>query len=247
MKLPLIVAHRGASGTCPENTMLAFWTASSTADIIELDVQLTKDSELVVFHDRNLERITGDKGGIADYTLEQLLQKDVGKWMGNGFSERIPTLEQVLSTLPDATSFIIEIKPQGREIENNHTLEQRVIEVLEKDLSINKGYISVRDIDTYEWINSNLSKYPVALMQKKRSPSEFHSLLSEYKIPIAQIRRHTYDEQSYGELSNIVQKMYVYFADYPEEWKFLIERGVDGILTNYPDRLRGYLKMQFKL
>ena len=63
------IAHRGASGLAPENTILGFWTAiASGADIIELDIQVTKDQQLVVFHDRSLERITGDQGGLADFT-----------------------------------------------------------------------------------------------------------------------------------------------------------------------------------
>ena len=75
MEVPIvkIYAHRGYSGFYPENTMLAFqkaWEAGS--DGIELDVQLTKDGELVVIHDETLDRTTDHTGRVCDYTLEEL-------------------------------------------------------------------------------------------------------------------------------------------------------------------------------
>ena len=68
-----VFAHRGSSGTYPENTMLAFEKAvEEGCDGIELDVQLTKDGQVVVIHDEELERTTGTKGFVRDYTLEEL-------------------------------------------------------------------------------------------------------------------------------------------------------------------------------
>ncbi len=239
MSYPLCIAHRGASGIAPENTMIAFWTAIQSADMIELDVQL-KDKQLVIFHDRTLKRITGDIHGIADYTLEQLMKMDFGAWKSDKFKNtKIATLEQVLTELPDKKSLIIEIKPQGRE--NGRILEQRVIELLEEHVISNNSYISVRDVDTYQWMNRNFPKYPIALMQKKRSPTEYHRLLQEYNIKIAQIRKDSYSDNYYNEINRIVKRVNVYFADTPVEWQYLIDRNVSGILTNYPTLYQGYI------
>ena len=71
--MPLIYGHRGASADAPENTMRAFaLAADQQADGVELDVQLSRDGHLVVFHDETLERVTGESGMVCDNTLDEL-------------------------------------------------------------------------------------------------------------------------------------------------------------------------------
>lgn len=91
-----VYAHRGYSGRYPENTMLAFREAVKTGcDGIELDVQLTKDGQVVVFHDETLERVTGVKGNVRDFTLEELKKFDADQiWSGIHGFEPIPTFEE---------------------------------------------------------------------------------------------------------------------------------------------------------
>ena len=109
---PLIWAHRGASGHAPENTLPAFQLAADMgADGVELDVQLTRDGEIVVCHDETLDRTSGGKGRIQDYTLAELKRLDFSN--GNLAYEgvRIPTLEEVLKLLtPTRLTVNIEIK-----------------------------------------------------------------------------------------------------------------------------------------
>ena len=77
MKKPLVWAHRGASGYAPENTLPAFkMAADMKADGVELDVQLTKDGEIVVCHDETIDRTSNHKGLVMDYTLEELKKMD---------------------------------------------------------------------------------------------------------------------------------------------------------------------------
>lgn len=101
MTKTLIFAHRGSSGTRPENTMPAFEEAvRSGADGIEFDVQMTSDGELVVIHDENVDRTTNGKGKIIDHSLTQLRKLDAGSWFSPAFGkEPIPTLDEVLSFL----------------------------------------------------------------------------------------------------------------------------------------------------
>ncbi|MHA2097469.1 MAG: glycerophosphodiester phosphodiesterase [Candidatus Kariarchaeaceae archaeon] len=243
------IAHRGASGVAPENTMLAFWTAiSSNADMIELDVQITKDRELVIFHDRSLSRITGEDEGIADFTLFELKKKDVGIWKNELFAgTRIPTFVEVLSDLPKNTSLIVEVKPQNHPIENDRLLERRILDNLDDErvnYGVGLGYISVRDEETFEWFNENTSKYSIGLMQKKRSVEEFLTLVKEYKIQFSQIRPAMYKEDDFTQLSKTGTKIIVFYADYPTEWDYFIRNNVSGILTNYPSLLSGYLKLR---
>ena len=91
-----VFAHRGYSGRYPENTMLAFREAEKTgADGIELDVQLSKDGQLVIIHDETLDRTTDGKGYVKDYTLSELKALNASVIKGGAFPpERIPTFEE---------------------------------------------------------------------------------------------------------------------------------------------------------
>ena len=88
------IAHRGASGYAPENTMAAFEKAfEMRADMLELDVQLSKDGQVVVIHDSSVERTTNGQGKVGDLTLEEVLRKlDAGSWYHTEFKgEVVPT------------------------------------------------------------------------------------------------------------------------------------------------------------
>ncbi len=99
----MVIAHRGFSGEAPENTLAAFRKAIEVgSDMLELDVQLSKDKEVVVIHDETLERATNGQGKVADFTLKELKKLDAGFRFGPQFSgERIPTLKEVLELAKD--------------------------------------------------------------------------------------------------------------------------------------------------
>ena len=112
---PLIIAHRGASGLAPENTLAAFHKALEVgADAIELDVRLTRDGRVVVIHDRMLNRTTTGKGPVGTYSLEEVKSLDAGSWFGPQFSgERVPTLEEVFDVMPPEFPVYVELKARG--------------------------------------------------------------------------------------------------------------------------------------
>ena len=109
-RLPLVIAHRGDVTNAPENTIQAFKKALDLgADGIELDVRLTKDERLVVFHDRCLDRTSNGTGPVNHYTQEQVLGLDAGSWFGPEFQgERTPTLDEVFESLP--ADFLINVE-----------------------------------------------------------------------------------------------------------------------------------------
>jgi glycerophosphoryl diester phosphodiesterase len=95
---PYIVAHRGISAKAPENTLAAFNLAASVPgiDMVELDVRLTKDEEVIVLHDRTLQRTSTGNGPARNYSLEEIRGLDAGSWFHPMFSEqRIPTLAEI--------------------------------------------------------------------------------------------------------------------------------------------------------
>jgi len=109
---PRIVAHRGASFEAPENTLAAFKRAWALGvEAVELDVRVTKDGEVVVFHDPTTLRIGGVDRAIADQTFAELRTLDVGAWKHIKYrGERIPTLAEALSTMPGGRTMFVEIK-----------------------------------------------------------------------------------------------------------------------------------------
>ena len=98
MRKPWVIAHRGASGHAPENTLAAFERAIALgARFIETDLRLTRDSRFVAIHDSTLERTTNGKGNVRDLTLAEIRKLDAGMWFDREFmGQQVPTLEEVL-------------------------------------------------------------------------------------------------------------------------------------------------------
>ncbi len=96
---PAVVGHRGAMGSCPENTLGSFGRAADEgADWIELDVHLSRDGVAVVLHDETLERTTSGRGRVDRHSAAQLARLDAGSWYGAAWAaERVPTLEEALA------------------------------------------------------------------------------------------------------------------------------------------------------
>lgn len=135
-----VFGHRGAAGTHPENTMCSFVEAlRARADGIELDVQLTKDGEIVIIHDETVDRTTNGKGWVKDFTYGEIKKLDAGSFFSAKFrGERIPLLDEVLSWATSNDLLInIELKNNLIDYEGleeavitlikQHHLEERII------------------------------------------------------------------------------------------------------------------------
>jgi glycerophosphoryl diester phosphodiesterase len=107
-----IIAHRGESIDCPENTIPSFEKAFALgADGIECDLQLTKDNVGVIFHDRTLEKKTGEKAAVADLSFAELRRKDLGSWKSAKWAGiTVATIEETLAVIPDSKVVHVELK-----------------------------------------------------------------------------------------------------------------------------------------
>ncbi len=129
MKPFLVIGHKGASKTCPENTLKAFKKAIELkADYIEFDVHLSKDKKIVVSHDPDIQRITGQPGIIKEMTLSELKQFDFGE------GEQIPTMEEVIEVTKGKIGLQVEIKARG--------LEKQLVSILKREGLIETTIIS---------------------------------------------------------------------------------------------------------
>lgn len=132
---PWVVAHRGYRAKYPENTTVAFEAAISVeADMIELDVCLSRDRIPVVIHDKTLDRTTNGKGLVSEHTLSELKELDAGSWFSTEFKdETIPTLEEALLKIKGRVTVNIEIKPESfEELSPQDAIEVQVCEMVEK-------------------------------------------------------------------------------------------------------------------
>ena len=125
-----VVAHRGAAGRAPENTLASIRAAIEDAsDWVEIDVQETVDGEVVVVHDSDFMKLAGVDLKVWDGTLEQIRDIDIGSWFDPQFSaERVPTLAEVLEEAKGKTRVVIELKYYG----HDQQLEQRVVDIVEQ-------------------------------------------------------------------------------------------------------------------
>lgn len=229
----LIYAHRGSSAKYPENTMLAFKKALlAGASGIELDVQLTRDQEIVIFHDLRLTRIFNKPGKISDYTLQELKKWDAGKWKGKQYERiKISTLEEVL-LFATKKRFRLNIELKNF-FSMNNGLENKVIQLLNKYNLFDKVVISTFNPLSLQVIRELDHRIRVALLYfgHLERPWEYaikyncdflHPPLSEVNQEMVQ----TCAQQ------NI--KIFPYHVNSKEDITAMIQMGVNGIITSRP-------------
>jgi len=140
----LVMGHRGAEALAPENTMAAFEAGlKAGADLLELDVQLTADDRVIVFHDFTLGRKTSDPRWVRDVTWEEIRQLDMGSWFDPHYTDqRIPLLEEVLAWAKGRVPLCIDLKTG---FAFNHRLEKKVAKLVERNQMVDEVVIIAWD------------------------------------------------------------------------------------------------------
>ncbi|MED0675699.1 glycerophosphodiester phosphodiesterase family protein [Aneurinibacillus thermoaerophilus] len=229
----LIYAHRGSSINYPENTLPAFAHAiKEGANGIELDVQLTKDGHVVVFHDWILQRITGQKGKISDYTLTQLRKMDFGAWKHPRFAGTpIPTLEQVLTRIAGKNITLnIELK---NFFAMKNGLEQKVIQLVHSHKMARQVIISTFNPFSLELLRKHDCKTDIAFLYFGQLREPWRYAL-EYKCAYIHPPVRGVNAQLLEICRSHGLKIVPYQVDTLAEIKQMIELGTDGIITPRP-------------
>jgi len=229
-----IIAHRGASGYAPENTRASILEGlKQGCDGFEVDVQLTKDNKVVVFHDWSLERISNGKGFLKDQTLDELKSLDIGNWFSKKFKgEKIMTLEELLNIIPEEKILNIEIKVRHGEI---NQIEGKVVEILERYDRINRNMIiSSFDHKIIKKIKEIKPEIQVGLLITA-GLLNMKNYISNFDLYSVHCGGEFISKINVEELNNNNIKTYAWTVNTLEEAKTLDSFGVDGIITNYPD------------
>lgn len=234
-------AHRGASAYCPENTMASFRKALELgATGIETDVQRAKDGRLVLIHDESLKRTTGDDRLVKDVTYEELAALDAGSWFDPSFQdERIPALEELLELVKDKGTIV------NLELKNGVILypgiEEQLIEAV-------KAYGLSEQV-----VISSFNHYSLAIC-KQLAPEIRTGILYmeglyrpwDYAASLRADALHAY---KYAVLPEWVQEAaaqgiayHPFTVNEEIEMERLLQFGVSGIITDYPDRLDALMK-----
>ena len=240
-----VIAHRGASAYFPENTMVSFEGAIALgADMVELDVQLTADGEVVVFHDERISRCTNGRGSIADYTLVELKKLDAGSWFDKKYAgARLPTLVEALELCKDKIAVNVEIKTEAVTDTISNGIEEKCLRIVDKIAMRKHVIFSSFDPRAVQHLKEIDGQIPAAVLFAKKHygsqlPSEIIAALGADAINCSQ------RELSKEWLADLKQHgipVNVYTVNDEKSMRRLLALGVDGIFTNWPDVLKNVL------
>lgn len=256
---PAVLAHRGGAGLWPENTLEAFRNAwAMGVDVLELDVHGTRDGAIVVIHDATVDRTTDGTGAVQDMTLPEIQALDAGYWFTpdggqtypyRGKGVRIPTLEEVFRALPDAR-FNIEIKsndppivPALAELVKRMGMEDQVLigsfdhaiaQQVRHALPTVATFASQTEVRSF-WILLTLR-----LPRIWRPVPETLQVPQTYRLAGREVT--VLSPRFVRSAHNMGVRVDVWTVNDPDEMARVLDMDVDGIITDYPDRLLDLLR-----
>lgn len=235
----LAIAHRGASGYAPENTLVAFRRAvAQGVSFIETDLHLTRDAHFVAIHDENVDRTTNGHGPIQNMTLAEVRRLDAGSWFASEFmGERVPTLDDVLEfARKNDVVFYLELKPSGF-----WGGEHALISQLRNSTEIARSVIISFD----PAILANLHKIEptvmTGLLYDGKLDDPFSKALEIGARQLA-VRGDLITPNFLQHARSLDLQVVCWTVNSPAHMRMLMDAGVDGIMSDYPDRLLSVLK-----
>jgi glycerophosphoryl diester phosphodiesterase len=236
---PLIIAHRGESYDAPENTLASVNLAwDRGAEGVEIDVHLSADNKVIVIHDYSTKRTGGRNKKVNKQTLDELKQLDVGSWKNEKYKdEKIPTLSEVLTTIPKGKRLVIEVKSDARILQflkqdiENTKMEPHQIEIISfsystvamaKELMPTYKVFYLADLD-FTWYTKLISPSVEKLIARvKKANLDGLNVWAGNLLTKEFVRK----IKSSGLL------LYVWTVDDVSHAKKLTDWGIDGITTN---------------
>ncbi len=242
MSHPLVIAHRGASGERPENTLSAYQLAlDQRADMIEIDLHLSLDGIIMIQHDASLARL-GGSGEIRDHAASQLAKLNAAP--GAALEERMPTLLDVLEGFGDRVEFNLEIKVG--EAAPYEGIEKIALAMVEERGLIPRMLFSSFDDSVLSRMRTLSSAARLAVLISPRVPAQMLERAKAVRAEAINPAVRLVDAALVARAHGAGLAVYPYTEDDPGELTRLLEAGVDGIITNHPGRLRGLLERRAK-
>lgn len=228
-----ITAHRGFSYAAPENTLYAFeYAVESGADYIELDVQITADEQVVVFHDKEINRVTNGTGKLSDYTYAELQEFSAGcKFRKTeDFSDaKIPLLSEVFENIGNEILYNVEIKDKG----NTKLTTQKTVELIEEYGLENSCYITSFSYNILKEVKKINPGIKTGLIANTAAVTSFARLKN---IDALSLNHIFVNSAVVNEAHRNGKRVFVWTVDGTGDMQKMISIGVDNIITNRPDR-----------
>jgi len=238
-RTPLIIAHRGSAGEAPENTMAAFELAlRQGCDAIELDIHLSKDGELIVCHDRTIDRTTDGSGAIREMTVTELKQFDAGRWFHEKYAgERIPLLKEVFDLVPQDIMINVEIKEtyEGQ-------IEERLLQLLRDSNRLAQVVVSSFDHKSLSRLKHIEPEVKIGLLYTMNAV-DHNELADLLGVPVYAL--HPYgkliDQKDILRATSHGLQVYPWTINTKDAMQQAIDKGVSGIITDFPGVLKQLL------
>lgn len=231
----IVIAHRGASQVAPENTLSAMKMAIEFgADYAECDVFQTRDGEIVLFHDEEMERTTGKQGKIWDQTMADLKELEAGSWFSEEYKgEPIPTLREVIRLTKGKIKLNIEVKVPG----NSPGIAQKVVDIIRSERIERECMVTSFEKPVIARVKEIAPNLATGFILDEDHPQDIFDGNWEYVCS----KRDIVDGPFVQMARQKGKKIFVWTVNHPEEMKKFIDLGVDGIITDVPDVLREVL------
>lgn len=228
MKQPLVIGHRGAMGHETENTLASVQKAMDLGvDMIEIDVFKVKSGEIVVFHDETVDRLTNGPGKIEEYNYVDLLQLTLDG------GHKIPMLQEVLKLIDNKVALNIELKGGGTADRVNHAMNYYIEK---KGWSKDNFVISSFDWDELKEMRKINSDVKIAVLTED-DPIDAIPIAKELNAVAINPYFKKLDLETADQIKKEELKIYVWTVNEPEDIEAMKDIGVDGIITNYPERV----------
>jgi len=237
----LVIAHRGASGHAPENTLAAFRRAVALgASFIETDLHLSRDAHFVAIHDDTVNRTTNGQGKVHDLTLVDLRRLDAGSWFGSEFSgERIPTLEEILEfSKKNDVVFYLELKPAGA-----WGGEHALVGALRESGEIARTIVISFDAGIIAALRKIEPTLMTGLLFDGQTDQPLERAVEVGARQLA-VRGDLVTPALIAAAHKRDLQIVCWTVNQPAHMRMLIEAGADGIMSDYPDRLVAALPKQ---
>ncbi len=242
----VVTGHRGAAGLAPENTLASIKKAMEyKIDRVEIDIQQTKDSVVIVLHDKTLDRTTDGKGIVKDLNYNEILKYSAGVKFDEKFkNEKVPTLEQVLKLIDGKTVLVIEIKAGN---EYYQGIERRTIDLIKKysayswvivhsfnDKALEKVHEIDPIVELHKLFVGDLPLLPFFYdLTINTNSLEDYDYVKEISFNYPFATKRVIDK-----IHKMGKKINLYTVNDSLKALKLINLGVDGIITDYPNNLR---------
>jgi len=227
----VVIAHRGSSAVAPENTLAAFrLAAEQRTDLVELDVQESSDGQVLVAHDADLMKVSGNPARIWESNAATLRAIDIGTYRDPRYAaERVPTLAEALAACKGRCKVLVELKSYG----HNQHLEERVVQIVEAAGMVNECEFMSMDHDMARKIKQLRPSWRVGFLVAK-GMGDLTELNGDFLAVEASMASRRFIRRAH----RAGQDVYIWTVN-DAAWMLVgLTRGVDGLITDHPDLAR---------